>query len=724
MAVMTETLASSWSSISLLPGAPAPLGATWTGAGVNFAVYCGAAESVELCLFVARGVHEPAQAVARIALPEINQSVAHGFLPAPFGQPGLLYGYRVNGKYDPARGLRYNAAKLLIDPYARALQGELTWNEALFGSVDAEGDDALNLQDSAPYNYKSVVVDGRFAWGDDRPPAVPWRDSVIYELHVKGFTQLHPDAPESLRGKYLGLAHPAALAHLKRLGVTAVELLPVQAFISERELLQRGLSNYWGYNPIAHFAPAPQYAIEDAVNEFKQMVKALHGAGIEVILDVVFNHTAEGDQRGPIHSFKGLDNAGYYRLDPHDARRYHDRTGCGNTLAAGHAVTRRLIVDCLRYWVEEMRVDGFRFDLAPVLGRDNGRFRPDASFFKAVAAESSLRYVKLIAEPWDVGADGYQLSRFPAGWSEWNDLYRDTLRGFWRGNPGDLPRFAERFAGSSDLFRHNGRRPTASVNYVSCHDGLTLYDVTAYEQKHNQANGENNADGGNHNLSWNCGIEGPSADAHVNELRERQMRNLLATLLLSQGVPMLQAGDEFGRTQLGNNNAYCQDNPIGWLDWTLAQRYPERVEFVRALIALRKRASGLRRDTFMKGARQADREHKDVSWRRQDGGELRVEDWHNPNAQSIGVLIGHAFDDPQGVASGHLFFLCNASSVAVDFALPPALRNLEWRVVFDTARRDVAPTSECAQPKIAYEVAPHSSALLADGYIPSSLDND
>jgi glycogen operon protein len=705
-----------FANVVLQPGEPAPLGATWTGNGVNFAVHCDGALQVELCLFDASGRES-----AQLVLPELSNGVACGFLPAPAGAPGLSYGYRVNGPYDPAHGMRFNRNKLLVDPYARALSGRFEWNDALFGFSDDEKNDRPDTRDSAPYIFKSRVIDPNFDWSGDHPPATPWRDSVVYELHVKGYTQQHPEVPTSLRGKYLGLIQPAVIAHLKRLGVTAIELLPVQSFVSERALLERGLHNYWGYNPLAYFAPAMEYAVNDPVAEFRRMVKGLHAAGIEVILDVVFNHTVEGNQLGATLSLKGLNNAGYYRLDPQQPRNYQDRTGCGNTIAIGHAPTLQLVVDCLRYWVEEMHVDGFRFDLAPVLGRDDGRFRTDANFFKAVAAESSLRYVKLIAEPWDVGPDGYQLSRFPAGWSEWNDLYRDTVRGFWRGNPGDLGRFAERFAGSSDLFRGSGRRPTASINYVSCHDGFALYDVAAYNDKHNEANGEENRDGHSYNLSWNCGVEGPSDDPNVNDLRQRQLRNLLGTLLLSQGVPMLQAGDEFGRTQQGNNNAYCQDNEIGWVDWRRAPEFALLTDFVCALIALRRRSQGLRRDTFLKGARQADREHKDVSWRHFNGGELTAGDWHDSEARSIGVLIGHAFADMHGEANGHLFYLCNASDVSVTFKLPPALRNIRWQVVFDTSRWQVQDHKQQQVIGDSYLLAAHSSALLADGYAPASL---
>jgi isoamylase len=703
-----------YSAVTLQPGSPEPLGATWTGEGVNFAVYSSGASGVEICLFDATGQHE----LRRLTLTERSENVWYGFLPAPHGVAGLVYGLRVYGPYDPPHGLRYNPSKLLLDPYARSLAGTFAWNEALLGSGRGE---EPNGADSAPYAYKARVIDGAFDWGEDRPPAIPWRDTVIYELHVKGFTKLHPAVPERERGTYLGLAHPEVIGHLKRLGISAVELLPIQAFVPEEFLVKKGLVNYWGYSTLAWFAPTPRYAVEDAVTEFKTMVRALHAAGIEVILDVVFNHTVEGNETGPTLSLRGFDSAAYYRLEPGNLRQYVNRTGCGNTIAIAHAAVRNLIIACMRYWVEEMHVDGFRFDLAAVLGRDNGKFRTDAGFFKAVAAEPSLRYVKLIAEPWDIGPDGYQLSHFPAGWAEWNDLYRDTMRGFWRGNPGILGNFAERFAGSSDLFRAAGRRPTASINYVACHDGFTLYDATAYEQKHNEANLEDNRDGHNHNLSWNCGVEGPTDDPRVNELRERQIRNLFATLLLSQGVPMLLAGDEFGRTQRGNNNAYCQDNEISWLDWNLAGRRNWLTAFVHQLLVLRKQAAGLRRDTFLKGARQADREHKDVSWRHPSGNELTAADWHDGTARAIGVLIGHAFSDPYGTPNGHLLFLCNAGDNQVDFKLPEATTGAVWQIVFDTSRwrandlgNRIAAGENCA-------VTGHTCVLLADGAAPLNV---
>ncbi|MGH8175893.1 MAG: glycogen debranching protein GlgX [Steroidobacter sp.] len=706
-----------YSKLQLQPGSPAPLGASWTGDGVNFAVYSSGAARLELCLFDERGERE----IARLALPEHTENVWHGFLPAPVGAPGLIYGLRAHGPYDPMHGLRYNPHKLLLDPYARALAGRFEWHASLLGQAGDSSDAGMDATDSAAHNYKARVIDGVFDWGDDRPPAIPWRDTVIYETHVKGFTKLHPGVPEHERGTYLGLAHRDVIAHLKHLGVTSVELLPVQAFVPERFLIDKGLVNYWGYSSLAWFAPAPQYAIDDPVAEFKTMVKALHAAGLEVILDVVFNHSVEGAEQGATLSLRGLDNAAYYKLEPGNLRHYVNRSGCGNTIAIGHAAVRHLIIECMRYWVEEMHVDGFRFDLAAVLGRDDGRFRTDAGFFRAVAAEPALRYVKLIAEPWDVGPDGYHLSHFPAGWAEWNDLYRDSVRGFWRGNPGILGNFAERFAGSSDLFRASGRRPTASINYVACHDGFTLYDAAAYEQKHNEANLENNRDGHNHNLSWNCGVEGPTDDPQVTELRERQIRNLFATLLLSQGVPMLLAGDEFGRTQRGNNNAYCQDNETSWVDWELAARRSWLTTFVRQLLTLRKQAPGLRRDTFLKGARQVDREHKDVSWRHPHGHELTAADWHDEDARANGVLIGHAFSDPYGTPNGHLLFLCNAGPECVDFRLPEPKTGAVWQIVFDTARWRANDLGNRIDAGASCVVSPHACVLLADGDAPPSV---
>ena len=696
----------------LQPGEPIPLGATLGRDGVNFAVFASSATAVELCVFDSTGKVE----LSRQPLPGHTAGVWHGLLPAPAGQAGVVYGFRVHGAYEPARGLRHNPNKLLLDPYARALRGELTWHPALYGFAGEEAAGFAEVSDSAPYVPKSVVAAAAFDWQGDHPPSIPWRDSVFYELHVKGFTQLHPAVPPEHRGTYLGLAHPAVIDYLMQLGVTAVELMPVQDFVSEEFLVARGLRNYWGYNSIAWSAPARAYATAgcmDPVAEFKTMVRALHAAGIEVILDVVYNHTAEGSELGPTLSWRGLDNSAYYSLQHDNPRGYVNRTGCGNTVAAHHPATQQMIIDSLRYWVEEMHVDGFRFDLAPVLGRDGHAFRSEAQFFQMLRQEPALRYVKLIAEPWDIGFDGYQLGRFPNGWSEWNDLYRDAMRGFWRGNPGRLGAFAERFAGSSDLFRGAGRKPTASVNFITAHDGFTLQDLVSYNDKHNEANLEDNRDGHSHNLSWNCGVEGPTDDPVVLQLRHQQVRNLLATLLCSQGVPMLCAGDEFGRTQQGNNNAYCQDNAINWIDWSLAQRNVPLLQFVRQLVHLRRQAPGLRRDTFLKGARGPGHEHKDVSWRHPHGHELDAGDWHDGDASAIGVLIGQAFVDLHGDAQGHLFLLCNAGDEPVRFVLPMPQRSVEWRLAFDTSVNGMMPEPPLIRD--ACVVQGHSMVLLTDG---------
>ena len=643
-------------------GAPQPLGANWTGTGTNFAVYSAHAERVELCLYAPDGRAE----LARLPLPVRTGNIWHGLLPARFGGPGTLYGYRAYGPYAPLEGHRFNPAKLLIDPCALALTGRLEWHPALNGAVP--GDDATpDGQDSAAFVPKSRVVDTSFDWRGARAPNVPWRDTVIYELHVKGFTRLHPLVPEPLRGKYLGLVEPPVLDYLRRLGVTSIELLPCHAFVNEQFLAQRGLVNYWGYNPVAWSAPAAEYAVEDPVAEFKTMVRGLHEAGFEVLLDVVFNHTAEGNERGPTLSLRGLDNASYYRLVPHHLAHYENLSGCGNTLGFDQPSVRAMALDCLRYWVAEMHVDGFRFDLAPVVGRDRGGFNRKAPFLSALRSDPVLSYVKLIAEPWDVGPGGYQLGGFPSGWSEWNDRYRDTMRAFWRGDRGLLGAFAERFAGSSDLFRERGRKPTASINFVTAHDGFTLHDLVAYSVRHNEANLEDNADGHSDNLSWNCGVEGPSRDPDVHALRLRQMRNLLATLFLSQGVPMLQAADEMARTQHGNNNAYCQDNAISWVDWGRLVEYPDLVEFTRRLVDLRRSRLWLRRDTFLKGARRAAAKH-DVTWLHPTGREMSDADWQDGALHCLGV---HMSAGQVEVAEGHdLVVVFNNGAHDVDFRLP------------------------------------------------------
>ena len=544
------------------PGSPAPLGATWDGEGTNVALFSPGAQTVEVCLFDAAG------AELRVRLEESTSSVWHGYLPGV--GPGQRYDFRVDGPFDPARGLRFNPSKLLLDPYARAIEGELVLADAVFGSVPGR-DLVPQPDDSAPYVPRSVVVDDAFPWGADVRPGTAWADTVVYELHVKGFTAQHPGVPERLRGTYAGLAHPAAVEHLRSLGVTAVELLPVHAFVSEPHLLRRGLANYWGYNPVGFFAPHAAYSSSgsggEQVREFKAMVRALHAAGIEVLLDVVYNHTAEGDETGPTLCWRGID-AGYYRLDA-DPRRYRDHTGCGNTLDLRSPAALRMVMDSLRYWVTEMHVDGFRFDLAVALGRSSDAFDQRSAFLQAVQQDPVLRRVKLVAEPWDLGEGGYQLGRFPPPWSEWNGGYRDAVRDVWRGHAHGVRELAYRLSGSSDLFQHDGRRPYASVNFVTSHDGFTLRDLTTYETKRNDANGERGRDGESHNRSANCGVEGETDDPAVRTLRLRQARNLLATLLLSTGVPMLSMGDEVRRTQGGNNNAYCQDGPDWWMPWEL-----------------------------------------------------------------------------------------------------------------------------------------------------------
>jgi glycogen operon protein len=662
---------------ALEAGSPQPLGANWTGRGTNFAVLSANATRVELCLFDATGRDE----VARLDLPSRTGDLWHGFLPARFGGPGMLYGYRVHGPYDPGRGHRFNPAKLLVDPCAQAIRGPFQWHGALPGAVRGR-DDLPSSEDSAPYVPRSEVVDGSFDWAKVRSPNVPWRDTVIYELHVKGFTQQHPGVPAHLRGKYLGLAQPAVIDYLKRLGVTTIELMPVQAFISEQFLVERGLSNYWGYNSLAWFAPEPSYAIDDAVTEFKTMVRALHEAGFEVILDVVFNHTAEGNEHGPTLSLRGLDNALYYRLSTENRAHYVNFSGCGNTINFDEPGVRAMVIDCLRYWATEMRVDGFRFDLAPIVGRDATGFSRAAPFFSALRADPQLSYLKMIAEPWDVGPGGYQLGSFPVGWAEWNDHYRDTVRAFWRGDRPLVGNFVERFAGSSDLFRARGRKPTASVNYVAAHDGFTLHDTVAYAERHNEANLEGNRDGHAHNLSANYGVEGPTQDRAILATRARQSRNLLATVFLSQGVPMLLAGDEFGRTQRGNNNAYCQDNAINWIDWSLAEQNAPMVAFVQRLIDLRRSRLWLRRDTFLKGTlRGADA--KDVTWLHPSGREMTDADWNDSHLRAIAVLLNGAAT--RSTRNGDLLVVFNANDAPAQMTLPPPPEGSAWSVLFDTS---------------------------------------
>jgi glycogen operon protein len=688
----------------LAAGSPQPPGANWTGRGTNFAVFSAHAERVELCLFEAATGAE----IARLDLPARTGDLWHGFLPSRFGGPGLQYGYRVHGPYDPARGHRFNPAKLLIDPCAQSLRGSFEWHPSLHGSVPGR-DDLPSPADSAPHVPRAEVVDGSFDWARTHSPNVPWRDTIIYEVHVKGFTQRHPAVPPHLRGTYLGLVEPPVLEHFRRLGVTTIELMPVQAFVSEEFLAQRGLANYWGYNSLAWFAPEPRYAVDDAVTEFKTMVRALHEAGFEVILDVVFNHTAEGNQNGPTLGLRGFDNSVYYRLPAANRAQYVNDSGCGNTVNFDEPAVRAMVIDCLRYWATDMRVDGFRFDLAPILGRDAAGFSRAAPFFSALRADPQLSYLKMIAEPWDVGPGGYQLGSFPVGWAEWNDQYRDTARAFWRGDRPFVGAFAERFAGSSDLFRARGRKPTASVNYVAAHDGFTLHDTVAYAARHNEANLEGNKDGHKHNLSANYGAEGPTDDRTILATRARQSRNLLATVFLSQGVPMLLAGDEFGRTQRGNNNAYCQDNEINWIDWTLAESNAALVAFVRRLIDLRKSRLWLRRDTFLKGT-QRGTDGKDVTWLHPSGREMADTDWADPGLRSIAVLLNGATSS--SVTGGDLLVVFNADETPQQMTLPAPPAGATWGVLFDTSLKSPPRTATSLAAGSRLAIRAQSTVLL------------
>src|SRR5580693_4050080 len=683
--------------VRVWPGAPYPLGATWDGTGTNFALFSEAAEQVELCLL---NGDEPAHHETRIALTEVDAFVWHGYLPDV--APGQRYGYRVHGPYDPARGHRCNAAKLLLDPYGKAINGDVHWNEAVFSYRFADPS-AINTVDSAPYMPANVVINPFFDWGDDRAPRTPYHETVIYEAHVRGLTLRHPDVPADQRGTYAGLAHPSVIEHLTRLGVTAVELMPVHQFVPEHNLQARGLTNYWGYNTIGFLAPHKAYSSSQQrggqVGEFKAMVKALHAAGIEVILDVVYNHTAESDHRGPTLSFRGIDNAAYYRLRDDDPRYYVDYTGCGNSLNVRHPHALQLILDSLRYWILEMHVDGFRFDLASALARELHEVDRLSAFFELVQQDPVVSQVKLIAEPWDVGDGGYQVGKFPPLWSEWNGKYRDTVRDYWRGVPAATPEFASRLSGSSDLYETSARRPVASVNFVTCHDGFTLTDLVSYNDKHNEANGDGNTDGTSDNRSWNCGTEGPTDDPAINELRARQERNFLATLLLSQGVPMLLAGDELGRTQQGNNNAYCQDNEVSWVDWQAAGSHADLMEFASSLIALRREHPVFRRRRFFSGELGGQR---DISWLTPAGNEMTGADWGASDTRSLAVLLnGAAITEPgprgEPITDQSFLLLFNANNQPVTFTLPAAGTAAGWVVVVDTASADATAPADDGQ---------------------------
>ena len=660
-------------------------GAIWDGKGTNFTMFSASATRVEVCLFDSQGGTE----LERIALPEYTDQIWHGYIPDV--GPSSVYGFRVHGPYDPMAGHRFNPNKLVLDPYARAHVGELKWAPECFGyTIGAEGDDlSFDERDSAPFMPKCVVVDPNFDWqGQPRAGAVPWDQTIIYEAHVRGFTMLHPAVPPRQRGTFKGMGTKEVVAYVKSLGVTTIELLPIHTFINDSHLLEQGLTNYWGYNSIGFFAPDPRYASEpeQCLREFKEMVSRFHDAGLEVILDVVYNHTAEGNERGPTLSFKGIDNASYYRLLPDQKRFYINDTGTGNTLNLSHPAVIQMVTDSLRYWVNELHVDGFRFDLGTILAREPGGFDNQSGFLKACNQDPVLRGVKLIVEPWDCGPGGYQVGEFPPGWAEWNDCYRDVVRDFWKGSAGAAD-IAQRLCASADVFNHLGRRPSACVNFVTAHDGFTLNDLVTYNDKHNEANGEGNRDGSSDNRSWNCDVEGPTDDPTINALRERQLRNFLATLLLSQGTPMVLAGDEFGRTQQGNNNAYCQDNEISWLNWNREGTGAQLTDFVRRLTALRHKAPILRRNRFLTGALDEELDVKDLTWINASGAEMRSEDWTDANMRCFGMLIdGRA--RPTGVrqrgTEATMLIVFNAHYDLVEFTLPASPGGNTWTLVLDT----------------------------------------
>jgi len=673
------------------PGKAYPLGASYDGSGTNFALFSEAAERVELCLFDAEG------AETRLVLPEVDGFVWHGFVPNV--EPGQRYGYRVYGPYDPAAGQRCNANKLLLDPYAKAIDGTIHWDQSVFG-YNFGDPDSRNDDDSAASMPRSVVISPFFDWGVDRPPGHEYADTVIYEAHVKGLTQTHPDIPERIRGTYAAVAHPVIIEHLKSLGVNAIELMPVHHFANDSTLIEKGLSNYWGYNTIGFFAPDSKYTNSSTpggqVQEFKAMVRALHEADIEVILDVVYNHTAEGNHMGPTLSMRGIDNAAYYRLVEDDKRYYMDYTGTGNSLNAGHPHALQLIMDSLRYWVTEMHVDGFRFDLASTLAREFYDVDRLSAFFELVQQDPTVSQVKLIAEPWDVGPGGYQVGNFPPQWTEWNGKYRDTVRDYWRGEPATLDEFASRLTGSSDLYEHTGRRPVASINFVTAHDGFTLRDLVSYNEKHNEANVEDNKDGESNNKSWNCGVEGPTDDPAINALRARQQRNFITTLLLSQGVPMISHGDELSRTQRGNNNVYCQDNELSWINWEQADN--DLIEFTRSVSALRAAHPVFRRRRFFNGLpvrRRGTAGLPDISWFAPDGSEMSEDDWESGFGKSVAVYLngqGIPDLDVRGErVTDDSFVLCfNAHDASIEFTLPPEEFGPEWLPVIYTGDADTA----------------------------------
>ena len=691
------------------PGMPYPLGAHWDGRGTNFALFSQHARGVELCLFdspAAAKEHE------RIRLDQRTDFVWHCYLPEV--HPGTAYGYRVEGDWAPARGHRFDPTKLLVDPYALALSGDVTWDRAVF----SEPEPGQAPRDSSPFVPRSIVVNEAFPWGDDRPPRTAWNRSVIYECHVKGMTAAHPDVPENLRGRYLGLASEPILDHLTALGVTALELMPVHHSVAEHFLVERGLQNYWGYNTLGFFAPDARFATGGAgqqVFEFKAMVKALHQAGIEVILDVVYNHTAEGGADGPTLSLRGIDNTSYYRLDPQDRSRYADTTGCGNTLNTAHHRTHQLLMDSLRYWVGEMHVDGFRFDLAPALARDLAESGHFEHFFAMLQQDPLLAQVKLIAEPWDLGPDGYRFGSFPGGWGEWNGRFRDTVRRFWRGDEARTAKMASRMTGSSDIFEERGRHPFASINFVTCHDGFTLRDLVSYEKKHNEANTENNRDGTDANWSRNWGEEGATSSEAIERLRAQMQRNFLATLALAQGVPMISHGDELGRTQQGNNNAYCQDGPLSWIDWNLDAAERELLDFTRKVFTIRRESPVLRRRSFFTGRPGMNATIPDILWLKSEGGEFSSADWHDPQRRELGMLIdGEATDDVDErgrlEVGDTLLIVMNGGERPCSFQLPDLPQRGRWEIRLHTAQ-----TGAAAPSGPALAVPAHSLILLSYG---------
>ncbi|MDQ1090312.1 glycogen debranching protein GlgX [Siphonobacter sp. SORGH_AS_1065] len=671
-------------STTTYPGSPFPLGATYDGEGVNFAIFAENATAIDLCLFdEISGQSE----TTTIPLLERAYHIWHVYIPGL--KPGQLYGYRVDGPYEPENGHRFNRNKLLIDPYTKALAGTVEWNESLFSYQMGEEDLTFSESDSAPYVPKSVVIDTNFDWEDDTFPKIPYNHTIVYETHVKGFTQLHPEIPEEIRGTYAALGHPVTIKYLKELGVTAVELMPIHSFINDSHLIEKGLKNYWGYNSIGFFSPDAEYSSSgvrgEQVTEFKTMVKELHKAGIEVILDVVYNHTAEGNEKGPTLSFKGIDNAAYYRL--HEGRYYNDYTGTGNTLNVMQPNVLRLIMDSLRYWVQEMHVDGFRFDLASTLARGLHDVDKLNSFFDVIYQDPIISQSKLIAEPWDVGEGGYQVGKFPPGWAEWNGMYRDCVRDYWRGADSKLGEFASRFLGSPDLYREDYRSPTASINFITAHDGFTLNDLVCYNDKHNEANGEDNNDGESHNRSWNCGVEGPTDDEEINKLRQQQKRNFLTTLFLSQGVAMLVAGDEFGRTQGGNNNAYCQDNEISWLHWD--NQDVDLLEYTKKIIKFSQDHPVFCRRGWFKGQPVQGTDREDIAWFLPDGNEMSDEDWQNGYAKSLGVyLSGHAIksvsDKGERILDDSFYVLFNAHYEPIEYQIPSKKWGGNWVKVVDS----------------------------------------